>query len=232
MTTSNFAIAAMLIMFYTWRINYEFLKVNKSNFFKKFTINQQVIILIKIVSMNLLNDFIINFVWKASSKDTFAIAIFVKKIKHRATKLIVFWFYYSFWNNVDETSLWTLLSIFFQWRNTTSFASSSIVSSKNIIMYFVEMTNKISIQKKSRSLWFEMSFIFMNYLTRSFLIKILNSFRWFENTCVPDYASKLTCRSFFTRLRMNKQNVLIKTWNVICAPSAIMHKTINQNDCF
>ena len=86
----NFAIAAMSMMFYTWKINYEFLKVNKSNFFKKFTINQQMIISIKIVSTNLLNDFIINLVWKASSKNTFAIAIFVKEAKHRATKSTIF----------------------------------------------------------------------------------------------------------------------------------------------
>ena len=232
MMTSNFAIIAMLMMFYIWKINYKFLKVNKSSFFRKFTINQQMIISIKIVSSNLLNDFIIDFVWKASSKNTFAIAIFVKKAKHRATKSTIFWFYYLFWSNVGETLLWTLLSIFFQRRNITSFASSSIVSLKNVIIYFVEATNKISVQKKSRSSWSEMFFVFMNYLTRSFLIKTFNLFRWFENTCVSDYALKLTCRSFFIFLWMNKQNVLIKMWNVICASSAIMHKTINQNDCF
>ena len=53
-------------------------------------ISQQVIISIKIVSLNLLNDFIIDFVWKTSSKDTFAIAIFVKKTKHRAIKSMIF----------------------------------------------------------------------------------------------------------------------------------------------
>ena len=160
--------------------------------------------------MNLLNDFIIDFVWKASSKNTFATAIFVKKIKHRATKLMIFWFYYSFRSNVNETSLWILLSIFFQRRNTTLFASSSIVSSKNVIMYFVETANKVSMQKKSCSSWFKMFFAFMNYLTRSFLIKTFNSFRWFKNTCVFDYALRLTCRSLFIFLWMNKQNVLIK----------------------
>ena len=190
------------------------------------------IISIKIVSTNLLNNFIIDFVWKTSSENTFAIAIFVKKTKYRATKLTISWFYYSFRSNADETLLWTLLSIFFQRRNTTPFTSSLIISLKNVITYFVKATNKISMQKKSRSSWFEMFFVFMNYLTRSFLIKIFNSFRWFENTCVLDYASKLTCRSLFICLRMNKQNMLIKTWNVICALSAIMHKMINQNDCF
>ena len=227
MTTLNFAIVAMSMMFYTWKINYEFLKINKSSFFKKFTINQQMIISIKIISSNLLNDFIIDFVWKTSSKDTFATAIFVKETKHRATKSMIFWFYYSFWNNVDETSLWTLLSIFFQRKNTTSFASSLIILLKNVIIYLAKTTNKISIQKKSRSSGFKISFIFMNYRTRSFLIKTFNSFRWFENTCVLDYASRLICRSLFIFLQMNKQNVLIKTWNVICASSAIMHKMIN-----
>ena len=232
MMTSSFATAAMSMMFYTWRINYEFLKVNKSSFFKKFTISQQVIISIKIVSLNLLNDFIIDFVWKTSSKDTFATAIFIKKTKHRAIRSTISWFHCSFRSNVDETSLWTLLSIFSQQKNTTSSASSLIVSLKNVIAYFAEAANKISVQKKLRSSWSEMFFAFMNYLTRSFLIKTLNSFWWFENTCVPDYASRLTCRSLFILSRMNKQNVSIKTWNVICAPSAIMHKTINQNDYF
>ena len=190
------------------------------------------IISIKIVSLNLLNDFIIDFVWKTSSKNTFAIAIFVKKAKHRATKSTVFWFYYLFQNNVDETSLWILLSIFLQRKNITSFASSLIVSSKNVITYFVEATNKISMQKKLHSSWFEMFFIFMNYLTRSFRIKTFNSFRWFENTCVFDYILKLTCRSLFIFSWMNKQNVLIRTWNVTCASSAIIYKTINQNNCF
>ena len=227
MTASSFATAAMSMMFYTWKIDYEFLKVNKSSFFKKFTINQQMIISIKIVSSNLLNDFITDFVWKASSKDTFAIAIFVKEAKHRATRSTIFWFHCSFRNNADETSLWTLLSIFFQRRNTTSSASSLIASSKNVIIYFAEAANKVSVQKKSRSSWFEMSSAFMNYLTRSFLIEALSSFRWFENTCVPDYALRLICRSLFILLRMNKQNVSIRTWNVICAPSATMHKMIN-----
>ena len=162
------------------------------------------IILIKIISSNLLNNFIIDFVWKTSSKNTFVIAIFVKEIKHRATKSTIFWFHYSFQNNVDETSLWILLSAFFQRKNTTSFASSLIVSLKNVIIYFIEATNKISMQKKSRLSWFEMFFVFMNYLTRSFLIKIFNSFWWFENTCVFNYASRLTCRSFFICSRMNK----------------------------
>ena len=227
MTTLNFATAAMSMMFYTWKINYEFLKVNKSSFFKKFTINQQVIISIKIVSSNLLNNSITDFVWKASSKNTFATAIFIKKTKHRVTRSTIFWFHCSFWSNADETSLWTLLSIFFQQRNTTSSASSSIALSKNVIMYLVEATNKVSVQKKSRSSWSEMSFAFMNYLTRSFLIKTLSSFRWFENTCVLDYASRLTCRSLFILSRMNKRNMSIRTWNVICAPSATMHKMIN-----
>ena len=217
----------MSMMFYTWKINYKSLKVNKSSFFRKFTISQQVIISIKIVSSNLLNDFIIDPVWKTSSKDTFATAILVKRIKHRVTRLTISWSHCSFRSNVDETSLWTLLSIFLQRRNTTSSASSLIILLKNVIMYFAEATNKISMQKKSRSSWFEMFFVFMNYRTRSFLIKILNSFRWFENTCVPDYASKLICRSPFILLRMNKQNVSIRTWNVICAPSATMHKMIN-----
>ena len=175
------------------------------------------IILIKIISSNLLNNFIIDFVWKTSSKNTFAITIFVKKTKHRVTKSTIFWFHCSFWNNVDETSLWTLLLIFFQRKNTTSSASLLIISSKNVIMYFVEMTNKISMQKKSRSSWFKMFFVFMNYLIQSFRIKTFNSFWWFENTCVFDYVSKLTYRSRFIFLRMNKQNVLIKMWNVICA---------------
>ena len=219
-------------MFYTWKINYEFLKVNKLSFFKKFTINQQVIISTKIVSLNLLNNFIIDLVWKASSKDTFATAIFIKKAKHRATRLTISWFHCSFRSNVDETSLWTLLSIFFQRRNITSSASSLIVSFKNVITYFVKTTNKISMQKKSRSSWSEMSFVFMNYSTRSFSIKAFSSFRWFENTCVLDYVLRLTCRSLFTFSRMNKQNASIKTWNVICASSAIMLKTIDQNDYF
>ena len=90
MTTLNFAIAAMSMMFYTWKINYKFLKVNKSNFFRKFMISQQMIISIKIVSSNLLNDFIIDFVWKTLSENTFAITIFVKEIKHRATKTTIF----------------------------------------------------------------------------------------------------------------------------------------------
>ena len=175
-TISNFATAEMSIMFYTWRIDYKSLKINKSSFFKKFTISQQVIISIKIVSSNLLNDFIIDFVWKTSSKNTFATAIFIKETKHRATKSTIFWFYCSFRNNVDETSLWTLLSIFFLQRNTTSSASLLIASSKNVITYFVEATNKISVQKKSRSSWSEMFFVFINYLTRSFLIKTFNSF--------------------------------------------------------
>ena len=214
-------------MFYTWRINYEFLKVNKSSFFKKFTISQQVIISIRIASSNLLNNFITDFVWKTSSKDTFATAIFVKKAKHRATKSTIFWFHCSFRSNVDEISLWTLLSAFFQRKNTTPSASSSIVSSRNVITYFAEATNKVSVQKKSRSSWFKMFSAFMNYLTRSFLIKTLSSFRWFGNTCVLDYASKLTCRPLFILSRMNKQNVSIRTWNIICASSAIMHKTID-----
>ena len=218
-------------MFYTWRINYEFLKVNKSSFFKKFMINQQMIISIKIVSSNLLNDFIIDFVWKTSSENTFAIAIFVKEAKHRVTKLTIFWFYCSFWSNVDETSLWTLLSIFFQRRNTTSFASSLIVSLKNVITYFVEAANKVSVQKKSRSSWFKMSFVFTNCSTRSFLIKNFNSFRWFENTCVPDYVLRLTCQSLFILSRMDKQNASIRTWNVICAFFVIMFKTTDQDDC-
>ena len=222
----------MSMMFYTWKINYEFLKVNKSSFFRKFTISQQVIISIKIVFSNLLNDFITDFVWKTSSKNTFATAIFVKKAKHRATRSTIFWFHCSFRSNADETSLWTLLSIFSQRRNTTSFASSLIVSLKNVITYFAEATNKVSVQKKSRSSWSKMFFAFMNYRTRSFLIKTFSSFRWFENTCVFDYASRLTCRSSFILLRMNKQNVSIRTWNVICAPSATMHKTINQDDYF
>ena len=220
----------MSMMFYTWRINYKFLKINKSSFFRKFTINQQMIISAKIVSSNLLNDFIIDFVWKTSSKDTFATATFVKKAKHRATRLTISWFHCSFWSNVDEISLWTLLSISFQRRNTTSFASSLIISSKNVITYFVEAMNKISMQKKSRSSWSEMSFVFMNYSTRSFSIKVFSSFRWFENTCVLDYVLRLTCRSLFIFSWMNKQNASIKTWNVICASSAIMFKTINQND--
>ena len=176
MMTLNFATAAISITFYTWKINYKFLKINKSSFFKKFTINQQMIISIKIVSSNLLNNFIINFVWKTSSENTFAIAIFVKETKHRATKSTISWFYYLFRSNVDETSLWTLLLIFFQWKNITSFASLLIVSLKNVITYLVETTNKISMQKKSRSSWSEMFFVFMNYLTRLFRIKIFNSF--------------------------------------------------------
>ena len=231
MITSSFVTVAISMIFYKWRIDYKFLKVNKSSSFRKFTISQQVIISIRIVSSNLLNDSIIDFVWKASSENTFATAIFVKEAKHRAIESTVFWFHCSFRSNADETSLWTLLSIFFQRRNTTSSASSSIVSLKNIITYFVEAANKISMQKKSRSSWFEMFFVFMNYLTRSFLIKTFSLFRWFENTCVPDYALRLICRSLFIFSRMNKQNVSIKTWNVICAPSAIMHKMINQNDC-
>ena len=136
-----------------------------------------------------------------------------------------------FRNNADETSLWILLSIFFQRKNTTSFALLLIASLKNVITYFVEAANKISMQKKLRSSWSEMFFVFMNYLTRSFLIKTFSSFWWFENTCVFDYASRLTCRSLFTLSRMNKQNVSIKTWNVICAFFAIMHKMIDQDDC-
>ena len=151
-TASSFATVAMSMMFYIWKIDYEFLKVNKSSFFRKFTINQRVIISIKIISSNLLNDSITDLVWKTSSKDTFATAIFVKGAKHRATRSTIFWSHCSFRNNVDETSLWILLSIFFQLRNTTSSASSSIVSSKNVITYFVEATNKILMQKKSRSL--------------------------------------------------------------------------------
>ena len=232
MTTLSFATAAISMMFYTWRTDYEFLKVSKSSFFKKFTINQQVITLIKIVSSNLLNDFITDFVWKAPSKDTFATAILVKEVKHRAIRSTISWFHCPFRSNADETSLWTLLSISPQRRNTTSFASSSIVLLKNVITYLVEAANKISVQKKSRSSWSEMSFVFMNYLTRSFLIKTFSSFRWFENTCVFDYASRLICRSLFTCSRMNKQNVLIRTWNIICAPSATMHKTIDQDDYF
>ena len=231
MTTSSFATVAMSMMFYTWRTDYESLKVSKLSFFRKFTISQQVVTLIRIISSNLLNDSITGFVWKASSKDTFATAIFVKETKHRATRSTVSWFHCSFRSNVDEISLWTLLSISFQRKDTTSSASSSIVSSKNVITYFAKAANKVSVQKKSRSSWSEMSFAFMNYLTRSFLIEALSSFRWFENTCVLDYASKLTCRPLFIRSRMNKQNVSIKTWNVICAPSAIMHKTIDQDDC-
>ena len=227
MTASSFATAAMSMMFYTWRTDYESLKVSKLSFFRKFTISQQVIILIRIISLNLLNDSITDSVWKASSKDTFAIAILVKKAKHRATRSTISWFHCPFRSNAGETSLWTLLSISFQRRDTTPSASSSIVSSRNVITYLAEAANKISVQKKSRSSWFEMFFVFMNYLTRSFLIETLSSFRWFGNTCVPDYASKLTCRPLFTRSRMNKQNVLIKTWNVICASSAIMYKTID-----
>ena len=225
--TSSFTIVAILMMFYIWKINYEFLKVNKLSFFMKFMINQQVIILTKIVSSNLLNDFIIDFVWKTSSKNIFAIAIFVKKAKHRATRLMIFWFHCSFRNNVDETSLWTLLSIFFQRRNTTSFTSLLIISLKNVIMYFVEATNKISVQKKSRSSWFKMFFAFTNYSTQSFLIKNFNSFRWFENTCVFDYVLKLICWSFFIFSWMSKQNASIRTWNIICAFFAIMFKTID-----
>ena len=175
-TTLSFATVEMSMIFYTWRIDYEFLKVNKSSFFKKFMISQQVIISIKIVSSNLLNDFIIDFVWKTSSKNTFAIAIFVKEAKHRATKSTIFWFHCSFRSNVDETLLWILLSISFLRRNTTSFASLLIVLSRNVITYFVEATNKILMQKKSRSSWFEMFFVFMNYLTRSFLIETFSSF--------------------------------------------------------
>ena len=208
------------------------MKVNKLSSFRKFTISQQVIISIKIISSNLLNDFITDLVWKTSSKNTFATAIFVKETKHCATRSTISWFYYSFRSNADETSLWTLLSIFFQRKNTTSFASSLIVSLKNVITYFVEATNKISVQKNLHSLWFKMSFVFMNYLTRSFLIKTFSSFRWFENTCVFDYASRLICRSLFIFSRMNKRNMSIRMWNVICASFAIMHKTINQNDCF
>ena len=176
MTTLSFAIVEMSMMFYTWKINYKFLKINKSSFFKKFTISQQMIISIKIVSSNLLNDFIIDLVWKTSSENTFATAIFVKKTKHRATKSTIFWFHCSFRSNADETSLWILLSIFLLRKNITSFVSLLIVSLKNVITYFVEATNKISMQKKSRSSWSEMFFAFMNYLTRSFLIKTLNSF--------------------------------------------------------
>ena len=187
MTTSSFATVAMSMMFYTWRINYESLKVNKLSFFRKFTINQQVIISIKIASLNLLNDFIIDFVWKASSKDTFATAIFVKEAKHRAIKSTISWSHCLFRSNAGETSLWTLLSISSQRRNTTSFASSSIVSLRNVITYFVEATNKVSMQKKSRSSWFKMFSAFMNYLTWSFLIEALSSFRWFENTVMPQW---------------------------------------------
>ena len=90
MTTSNFATAAMSMVFYTWRTNYKFLKINKLSFFKKFTISQQVIILIKIVSSNLLNDSITDLVWKTLSENTFATAIFIKKAKHRATRSTIF----------------------------------------------------------------------------------------------------------------------------------------------
>ena len=231
MTTSSFVTVEMSMMFYTWKINYEFLKVNKSSFFRKFTINQQVIISIKIVSSNLLNDFIIDFVWKTSSENTFAIVIFVKKAKHRATRLTIFWFHCLFWSNADETLLWILLSIFFQRRNTTSSASSLIILLKNVITYFVEAANKISMQKKSRSSWSEMFFAFTDCSTRSFLIENFNSFRWFENTCVLDYVLRLTCRSFFIFSWMSKQNASIRMWNVICAFSAIMFKTIDQDDC-
>ena len=227
MTTLSFAIVATSMMFYTWKINYEFLKVNKLSFFRKFTINQQMIISIKIVSSNLLNNFIIDFVWKTSSKDTFATAIFVKEAKHRATKLTIFWFHCSFRSNADEISRWTLLSIFFQRRNTTSFASSLIISLKNVIIYFAEATNRISVQKKSRSSWFKMFFVFTNCSTRLFLIKIFSLFRWFENICVLDCISKLICRSLFILSRINKQNVLIKMWNIICTFSATMFKMIN-----
>ena len=65
------------------------MKVNKLNFFKKFIISQEMITLIKIVLLNLLNDFIIDFVRKTSSENTFAIAIFVKETKHHATKLMI-----------------------------------------------------------------------------------------------------------------------------------------------
>ena len=162
------------------------------------------IILIKIVSLNLLNNFIIDFVWKTSSKNTFATAIFVKKTKHRATKSMIFWFYCLFRNNVDEILLWILLLIFFQRKNITSFASSLIILLKNVITYFIETTNKISMQKKSHLSWFKIFFVFMNYLTRSFLIKIFNSFWWFENTCVFDYASRLICWLLFIHSWINK----------------------------
>ena len=47
------------------------------------------IILIRIVSLNLLNDLIINLVWKTLLKDIFVTVIFVKKAKYYVIKLTI-----------------------------------------------------------------------------------------------------------------------------------------------
>ena len=63
--------------------------MNKLNVFKKFTVILQMITSTRIVSLSSLNNFIIDFVSKTSSKTIFVTVIFLKKAKHRVTKLMI-----------------------------------------------------------------------------------------------------------------------------------------------